>query len=170
MLYCQEEHFMDSNYGFLQATIHGISDYFISGFSSTQFNLIIRPHNTFFKPRNIKRTDMRVVYVYLFSTNFSILCPGYYYYCHDSVCCSTSRMFYNPIVCAKNCQLLFCVLKRKHKDYLFGNKDILRYITFYNGMGTTKITFVQTNLSIAPSKQTYQCYNRQCSCVKVKIA
>ena len=53
---------------------------------------------------------------------------------------------YNPIVCTKNCQLLFCVLKRKHKDYLFGNKDILRYNTFYNSMGKTQIKLQQTVL------------------------
>ena len=148
MLYCQEEPFMDSNYGFLLATIHGISDYFISGVLSIHFNLIIRPHNALVQTKEYKKTDT-LLYIYLFSTNFNILCPvlllpWFHFYC--------SKQAYNPIVCTKNCQLLFCVLKRKHKDYLFGNKDILRYITFYNGMGTTKITFVQTNLSIPPSK------------------
>ena len=36
------------------------------------FNLIIRPHNAFLKPKN-KKTD--TLYVYLFLTNFNILCP-----------------------------------------------------------------------------------------------
>ena len=101
-----------------------------------------------YKPRNIKKQTRYYIFIYFQPIlTFYVL----YYYCHDSISTAASRhiiLLFAP----KIANYFFVVLKRKHKDYLFGNKDILRYITFYNGMGTTKITFVQTNLSIPPSK------------------